>query len=156
MRRIWKRKWWVLATALVIFLSVGAVAWAVGGDDSTSTTSTTVAPGGLGLGGPLKQALVNPDSEIRQAIKEAREALKNAIQAGKEELAATRAERLKNLRDRMTPADQQLFDQLAKTAEDQEATLKQARDNLHQTLQQLRELAKKYIPAPTTTTTTSP
>ena len=68
-------------------------------------------------------------------------------------------QRLEQLRQRwakarstMSPGDQATFDQLLQSAKDQRQALKDARQNLVQTLKQMRDLVKKYQPATTTTT----
>jgi hypothetical protein len=141
MKRIWRRKWLVIAAAVAIFLTVGAVAWAAAGNGSatgaastavaTDNTAATVAPAAAGtdssttaggLGAAVRKAL----HERRQQIIKNREAL------------------LQSLRKDMTPADQALYDQLVAKAKEQRTALQQARQDLTQTLKQLRDLANKY------------
>ncbi len=45
----------------------------------------------------------------------------------------------------MTAEDQALYDQLMKTAEEQREALRQAREALKSTLQELRDLTDKYL-----------
>jgi hypothetical protein len=146
MRSIWKRKWVAIPVAVAIVLAigaVGAVALADPGDDNTTadlgqlTTATTLQPA-LGT-----QAA--PGTQAGQALAERRARLQDRLERLKQ--------RWTQAREKMTPQDQAAFDQLQQTAKDQRAALQKARQDLADTLKQMRALVQKYRP---TTTTVAP
>ncbi len=139
MKRLWKRKWWVIAATLVVFLSVGAVAWA-------ATDQGQAADLGTGVVEDTDIVdVTQPGACIRQALGEAGSEIREAMREGREQRLKNRAERMEALREEMTPEDQALFDQLVETAKDKRETLQEAREDLASTLKELRELAKKYL-----------
>jgi hypothetical protein len=139
MLRLWKHKWLVVVGALTIFLSVGAVAWAATDDESDSAagaraavladTTSTTAPGGQ-----ADIAVQRPGQALREALREKRQQRLERLQA------LTDA-----LRGDMTPADQATYDQLVSQAKAQREALQQARQNLANTLKDLRDLTDKYL-----------
>jgi parvulin-like peptidyl-prolyl isomerase len=139
MKRLWMHKWLVVIGAAVIFLSVGAAAFAAtyggtvsSGSDSAATMVAQNAAG-PGAGAALAQ---------RSAV-ERKQAMRERVA---ERLERQKA-RLERLRDDMSAADQNKLDELVERIEDQQAELKKARQELAATLKQLRELVKKYLPA---------
>jgi chromosome segregation ATPase len=138
MKSIWKHKWLVIAGSLVLFLSIGAVAWAATGDQAStsgavtlaeSTTATTAAPG---TSAPTIQ-------ELRQKL---HQRIQDRIQ---------RQEALmQHLRTEMTPADQALYDQLVSSLKQEHEQIQQIQQQVKDTMSQLRDLRNKYL---TTTTT---
>jgi basic membrane lipoprotein Med (substrate-binding protein (PBP1-ABC) superfamily) len=142
MKRIWSHKWLVIAGTLVIFLSIGAVAWAAGNETATATGDQAAA--GLLLastGDDGTQTQAGQGAAIRQKLKEKKQAW---IQRQKALMDA--------LRDDMTPADQSAYDRLIAAAKEQRDALKEARQALNGTLKELRELTNKYLDAGTGTT----
>lgn len=142
--RMWSRKWLITATALALFLSVGAVAWAAGGDGTQA--SDPGAGGGIAANGAVL-ALAGADDQLLAVAKapdpQAKEALKQ-----KRELRMKRLEALMKLvRNTMIPQDQAAYDQLVQTAKNQRTALQQARADLNQTVKDLRELTNKYVDA---------
>ena len=130
LRSVWKRKWLLLVLALVVFLSVGAVAWAAGSNDDQAETgdqqiaATAKVFAAAGKPGPLS----------RDALKEERQ-----------NWAERRKAMLQLVREKMTAEDQALYDQLAETAEQQREALREAREALKSTLEELRDLTDKYL-----------
>jgi hypothetical protein len=131
MRRIWKQKWLVVIGAVTIFLSIGAVAWAATGSQlatngvSLSTATTDVTGSGQG-----------PAADRRQAAQERRE-----------QRFERQQQLMQLLRGEMTPADQASYDQLVAVAKEKRDALQEARQDLADTLKQLRELTNKYLDA---------
>lgn len=133
MKRLWKRKWWVIAATLVVFLSVGAAAWAATDQGQATDLEAGVVD------------VTQPEACVGQALGEAGSEIREAMREGREQRLKNRAERMEALREEMTPEDQALFDQLVETAKDKRETLQEAREDLASTLKELRELAKKYL-----------
>ena len=139
MRRLWKQKWLVVLGALTMFLSIGAAAWAISDDGSAAGNGpgtaecTGVECSDCTQAGPQQQG-EGPGAELRERLKERRE---------------QRLERYKalveSLRDDMTPADQALYDQLVQEAKDKQEALREAREDLADTLKELRTLTDKYL-----------
>ncbi len=147
MRRLWKHKWLVAVSAVLLVMALGTVAWAATGSASdptpagatvttaTASTATTAAQGQHPL--------------LRERIKQRLEKITARDQAI-----------VKAARAKMTPADQATLDQLIAKAKDQQTALQQARQNLNQTLKDIRGLVGKYVPvkgagATSTTSTTA-
>jgi flagellar motility protein MotE (MotC chaperone) len=148
MRSIWKRKWVVVPMAVAIVLAigaVGAVALAGPGDQDGTTSSQASAQ--------LQTATTSAPSPgatlQRKALKEQRKALQQQrLERSKQRWTQTRA--------KMTPADQATYDRLTQAAKDQQAALQKARQDLKDTLKQMRDLVQKYRPQSTTSTTAAP
>ena len=134
MQCIWRRKWLLIALTAAVFLSVGAVAWAAG----TGATGTATAESDQSLAAGGDQELLTAAGRVgptwREAFKERRERWLERRQA-----------LMQLVREQMTPEDQAAYDRLMQTAKDQRAALKEAREALRGTLQELRELADKYL-----------
>ncbi|MBN1320072.1 MAG: hypothetical protein JXA87_04435 [Thermoleophilia bacterium] len=145
MKRLWKRKWLVIPVASVIFLSVGAVAWATtGGEPADEVGSIAGEAGALA-------AVVSVGDEagakVREAVKEAAVGLKKAMEAAREhwrEKRADRAAQEEALREEMTSEDKALYDALLEKLEGQRAELRELREEMKETVDGLRELRKKY------------
>ncbi len=131
MRRIWKQKWLVVIGAVTIFLSVGAVAWAAtGSQPATNGVSLSTATSvGAGL-------LQGQAADRRQAAKERLE-----------KRVERQQQLMQLLRGEMTPADRASYDQLAAAAKEKRDALQEARQDLADTLKQLRDLTNKYLDA---------
>ena len=146
MRRLWKHKWLVVATAVLLVLALGTVAWAATGSPTDPTpagaTVTTVT-------GPTATTAVQGQHPLlRERIKQLLEKIKARDQAV-----------VKAARAKMTPADQATLDRLIAKAKDQQAALQQARQNLGQTRKDIRSLVGEYVPvngAGATATTATP
>ena len=148
MKRLWKHKWLVVPVALVVFLSVGAVAWATttGGSDESDlvaeNANTLVATAAVGD----DEAVVCPMGDgVRQGIREAGAGMRKAMAAARDKWRENRAEKMEALRSEMTSADQALYDGLQAQLEEKKAALQEAREDLRETADQLRELCKKYL-----------
>jgi len=130
LRGMWKRRWLLIVLALVIFLSVGAVAWAAGNDDDQPVA------GGPQVAADLKvlTAAGGPGPLTREALKEKRQ-----------QRAERRKAMLELVEEKMSAEDQAAYDRLVKTAEEQREALKQAREALKFTLEELRDLTDKYL-----------
>lgn len=124
MKRFWEHKWLLVALALVIFLSLGAVAWAAGSGDGQAVAADRTVVAAAGRPGPLQ----------REALKEKREQWIERHKA-----------LIQLVREKMTPEDQAAYDRLVKTAKDQREALKEAREALKATLEELRDLTDKYL-----------
>lgn len=131
MRRIWKQKWLVVIGAVTIFLSIGAVAWAVTGSQPATggVSLSTAANDGTGSGQGVA-------ANRRQAAKERRE-----------QRFERQQQLMQLLRGEMTSADQASYDQLVAAAKEKRDALQEARQDLADTLKQLRELTNKYLDA---------
>jgi hypothetical protein len=109
------KTWLVVVGTLVIFFSIGAVAWAV-------TDDGTCAGDGLRSGrGP------------------------GAMQEWRGERWERQAALYDALRDDMSPEDQVTYDELVAAVEEQRAALQQAREELKNTLKELRTLVDGYL-----------
>lgn len=131
MRTIWKQKWLVVIGAVTIFLSMGAVAWAATGSQpaTAGVSLSTATSDGTALG-------QGPGAERRQAAKERRE-----------QRLERRQQLMQLLRGEMTPADQAAYDQLVAAVQEKRDALQEAREDLADTLKQMRELTNKYLDA---------
>lgn len=140
MRSIWGHKWVVVIGAVVILLSVGAVAWAATDEDETSWATlldvtgdaqaslATVTGNGTGANDQ------GPGAAVRQRLKEKRD-----------QWLKRQAALMEHLRDDMSAADQDKYDELVETVKEQRDALREAREKLTDTLKELRELANKYL-----------
>jgi vacuolar-type H+-ATPase subunit I/STV1 len=140
MKSIWGHKWVVVIGALVVLLSVGAIAWAATSEHETSwdtaldvtddaeasfmtvtDTGTQAGTDGQGAG-------------LRQRIKEKRD------QWLKRQVAL-----MEHLRDDMSAEDRGKYDELVEEIKEKRATLQEAREDLADTLKELRELTNEYL-----------
>jgi len=71
-------------------------------------------------------------------------ALRGDLRDKAEQWAQRHQELMDALREDMTPEDQALYDELVQTAKEQREALREARNDLVETLKQLRDLAGKY------------
>jgi hypothetical protein len=134
MQCIWRRKWLLIALTAAVFLSVGAVAWAAG----TGATGTATAESDQSLAAGGDQELLTAAGNVALAWRE-------AFKEKRERWLERRQALMQLVREQMTPEDQAAYDRLVQTAKDQRAALKEAREALQATLQELRELAAKYL-----------
>jgi hypothetical protein len=142
MKRLWARKWLVAVGAVVIFLSVGAVAWAATGDDENGWDhALNAASSGLEYAAGLAGAqTASTDGTTVQDRRQAR-------QERREERVERQQALLEHLRDDMSAADQETDDQLMGTIDEQRQALQEARQELAGTLKELRQLVDKYVDA---------
>ena len=147
MKRIWRHKWWVMAATLVIFLSIGAAAWAASSDDpgvcpaAGEGTADCVALAAAGTGG---EGQAGSGSRLGAA--------RSMLQGNRQRMHRLQAALLDELSEDMTPADKALYEQLMTTLDQQRAALEQARQDVRDTVEKLRELGKKYLGSNTETT----
>lgn len=146
MKRIWKYKWVVVGAALVVFLSVGTVAWAAGNDGGPATAPANAAATLAATGSTNA-----PDGDVPGALQGRRGALRER----RTQFVDRQQALLDLLRDKMSPEDQATYDRLAQQAKDQRAALEKARTDLGSTLKDLRDLTQKYIDAQKGTTGTT-
>jgi uncharacterized membrane protein len=147
MRRLWKHKWLVVVTAVLFVLALGTVAWAATGGASDPTPAGATVT--TATGSTATTAVQGQHPLLRERLKQRLEKIKARDQAI-----------VKAARAKMTPADQATLDQLIAKAKDQQTALQQARQNLGQTLKDIRGLVGKYVPvngvgATATTATTA-
>lgn len=162
MRRLLGHKWAVGGAALLLVFALGAVSWAAADDTTTPAASgDAVAPGGPGFGmfGPgdgLEGEFAHMGGRMRGGMLDGmRDGMRGGLMTDEmkaqieEHRAAREAQRdafLKLVRDKMTPEEQASLDRLLRTAETQREALDQARDALHGTTSQIRDLIAKYFP----------
>jgi ABC-type transporter Mla subunit MlaD len=137
-KRIWRHKWWVLVATMVIFLSVGAVAWAAADDGTAESTPASAAEDGPLPG--LCAAVGDPAG----LAADAGECAQNMRERGERWLKRQQM-LMDKLREQMDAADQALYDRLVAAAKEQREALKEARKNLAETMKQLRDLRDKYL-----------
>ncbi len=144
MKMIGKRKWLLVAAALAVFLSVGTVAWTATSDDSAAATgtdgATCLAVTATAADGSSSVAAC-PGSAVRKALREKGE-----------QWLKRHAALMEKLRDDMTAEDRATYDQLVEKAEQQRLALQQAREDLADTVKQLRELVDEYLDSGSSTT----
>jgi transketolase len=156
MKKLWQRKWLVLALTVAVFLSIGAVAWATtsGGQAGDSTPALPAGQPGLTAAAAAGEeecdgdCTGNVEAECDGDCAESARpgsALRKAFREKAEQWAQRHEKLMQALRDGMTPADQALYDQLVQKAKEQREALQEARNDLMQTLEQLRDLADKYL-----------
>lgn len=138
-KRIWRHKWWVLAVAMTIFLSVGAVAWAAAGDETAGSTVTPAAEDEV-----LPSLCAAAGGTTGVAAAGVRERIQNVRERGERWLKRQQV-LMGKLREQMNATDQALFDELVATAKEQREALKEARQKLAETMKQLRGLRNKYL-----------
>jgi hypothetical protein len=148
MKKIWRRKWLVIAAAVAIFLSIGAAAWAATGSDpsnTTATTTVTTAAGSSGDSGTLCPGggYGRGMAGLRERFQDMKERMQQRLQ--------NQQSRLDDLSKQMTPEDKAKYDELIAKVKDQQDALQQARQNLADTVKQLRDLARKYLNTTATT-----
>jgi Ni,Fe-hydrogenase I large subunit len=146
MKRLWTHKWLVIVGTVTIFLSVGAIAWAATGDEPD-----TYAAGEVGIAAGYGLAAAGNGDGSATADGPAA-AVKKAAAEKRQQWLKKRAALMEELREEMTAADQALYDKLVATAKKQREALQEARQELSETLKQLRDLGKKYRGAGTDTT----
>jgi hypothetical protein len=128
------RKWVVPIAALVFTLSIGSVAFAVGGTGADSAAALALR---------AHASLASTDAATATTLSEA-DAL--ALDQAKENAI------LDLIRQKMSPADQEILDELRASAGTQQLELQQAQAALDATTAQISELVDKYLGITTTTT----
>ncbi len=153
MKSIWRKKWLVAVVAVAIFLSVGAVAWAATSSDQPAADETTATTAALSAGAEeliagLAQGLGDGSGTPAERLAQGAKTLKQRTEKWLKRQAAL----MEKLREDMSPADQALYDQLVEKLKEQREALKQARENLGETVKQLHDLRDKYLDSTTSTT----
>jgi len=145
MKKSGRTKWLVIVGALVIFFSVGAVAWAATDEGNTqgSAVGRSMGPGGLAMmfGEDDQDEAAAGCEERRQTFEERRQAFEERREQRRERLEAL----LDGLRDDMSPQDQATYDRLKKEIEEKRAALEAARQDLAAAVKELRELTDRYL-----------
>ncbi len=138
MNGLWERKWLVPLAAVVVFLAVGAGAWAATSEsvspDSTAVTDEEGQHLGATLAPVARDRIARPGAEIRGDLQEKRA-----------EWRERHIKLMEALRDDMSPEDQARYDQLVEEAKQQREVLQNARDDLLETMKQLHELTDTYL-----------
>lgn len=134
-------RWWLLAVgALVIVVSLGAVACGSdSGDPSDAGVVTDQRPNDrvqapAENGGKRAPGLQTPLADRRETLQDRREGARDRREAI-----------LDNLRAQMSAEDQALFDELQASIEEQRSALDKDRQELTDTLKELRDLTDKYL-----------
>jgi len=138
LKRLGSRKWPLVVGALVIALSLGAVACGSSAEDQE------VLGAQQGQRGRLQaetDAQGRAGQGVRPGVAQRREAAQDQIEARTERLKAL----VESLRDDMSAEDQALFDELKAKIADLRQDLMDSRQELADTLGQLRELTDKYL-----------
>jgi hypothetical protein len=154
MKTVWRKKWLVLVVAVAIFLSIGAVAWAAAGDDgSAASAATTPTTAGLSAGADsliagLTQGLGDGSGTPAEKAAAAAKVMKQRGEKWLQRQAAL----MEKLRADMSADDQALYDKLVSAFKQQREAFKEARQNLAETVKQLRGLRDKYVDTTTSTT----
>jgi hypothetical protein len=138
MKRMWRHKWVVVGVSLVIFLSLGTVAWAATGNGADpSSAGATAADNGVCIGLATGQA----NGDTAAAI----DTMRTRMKERRDQFIQRQEALLNLLRDKMSTADQATYDKLVQQAKDQRAALEKARTDLQTTMKDLRDLTQKYI-----------
>jgi len=144
MKKLWQRKWLVLALTVAVFLSIGAVAWATTSGGQAGDSTPALPAGQADLTAAAAAGQEECDGDCAETARPG-SALRKAFREKAEQWAQRHEKLMQALRDGMTPADQALYDQLVQKAKGQREALQEARNDLMQTLEQLRDLADKYL-----------
>jgi hypothetical protein len=145
---MWRHKWVVVGVSLVIFLSLGTVAWAAAGNGSDqSSTGAAGAPNGVCLG----LATGEVDGDVAATL----DTMRKKMGERRDQFIQRQETLLNLLRDKMSAADQATYDELVQQAKDQRAALEKARTDLQTTMKDLRDLTQKYIDTQSGSTGTS-
>lgn len=127
---------------MVVFLALGAVALAAGGNDVQVSSQ---AGGAVAAASEVTVGL----AQTGQSVSDDTTALGRPRRGILGERAQECIERQKALmslvREKMTAADQQTYDRLVSQAEEQREALQKARESLSNTMKELRELTGKYL-----------
>ena len=153
MKTVFGHKWAVGLSALVLVFALGTIAWAAG-DTSDGPTSTATADtpdlgarmfgfggdgdGDFGLGRMGRRGA--PRGEMTEEMQAQMEERRAAMEARRDAF-------LDLVREQMSAEDQAKLDSLLSTAETQRDALEAARDALHDTTSQIRDLVDEYFPA---------
>jgi Spy/CpxP family protein refolding chaperone len=153
----------------MLVFALGAISWAATGDTAADQAAPAAgAPNGLGFGmfggggpegefayfgGGMRGGGMRGGGEITDEMRARMEERRAAHEAQRDAF-------LDLVREKMSAEDQASLDELLGTAETQREALEQARDALHGTTSQIRDLIGKYFPlegtAGDTSTTTAP
>jgi hypothetical protein len=139
MRSIWRHKWVVVIGALVVFLSVGAAAWAATDEDETSRDTV------LNVTDDVEASLTTAAADTEATAEGRSAALRQRLKEKRDQWLKRQAALMEHLRDDMSAEDQEKYDELVETVKEQRAALREAREELTGTLKELRELANKYL-----------
>jgi len=136
-------RWSAALAALAVLLSLGAVACGSSeGEQVVAPAQERVAQKRPAEGAECRSAgNQGPLAERRDALREKREALQEKKGVVLERQKAL----LENLRDDMSEEDQAAYDELMATIGEQKSALEEARQELADTLKELKALAAKYL-----------
>jgi uncharacterized membrane protein len=144
MKKLQTPMWLVIVGAVLIVLLVGAVAWAA--TWAATNDNDERGPGfALGAGQDVQGSHVVPGGmgAVREGLASRREAMHERQQQSREH----RQEVIEGIREDMSPEDQQKCDELTATIEAQKDGLQAARQELADTLKELRALIYQYLDA---------
>lgn len=150
MKRLFARKWIVVAVAIAIALSLGAVAWAATSTEKAGTADPDarhkspecplMPPGHMfGKGGHGKWF----ESDKMPDLEDLKERFRERAQEAKD----FRRGVLDLIREKMSTEDKAKLDDLLQQAERQRDELAKQAKALRETCQEIRDLIKKYLPA---------
>ena len=143
MKKLGTHKWLIVVGALAVVLSLAAVACG-SADDDVAGARQGMRPGVdiQGARGNVPAAQM-PRVQGRQGMMDRQD-----VREDRREAQAERREALVDeARDKMSPEDQKTFDQLKATIEGQRTAMQEARQDLADTLKELRALVDKYLDA---------
>ncbi len=138
MKRLGSRSWLLVFGALVIVLALGAVG--CGGYIGESAI-----PAGEQRGAGCMQTPAERGGPLPPRAQAPAELRGEAMQDRQEARADRREALLNDLRGKMSEADQAQLDELTATIEEQRSTLEADRQELADTLKELRALTDKYL-----------
>ncbi len=155
MKRLFQHKWVVAVGAIVLTLAIGAGAWAATGTPSGSNGDATCSGACVEAGG----AVMGEAAGLRRVMGGLRGLMgglqddttvgeiRERMQERHEQWAKNRAAALDRIREEMSAEDQAKLDGLLETAKSQREEIREAAQALRETLKQIRDLVKPYLPA---------
>jgi uncharacterized membrane protein len=144
MKKLQMPMWLVIVGAALIVLLVAGVAWAAtwaatSDDDERGPGYALGAMPGL----QRQQAVPGGMGPMREAL----ESHRDAVEERRQQMREHRQDVIEGLREEMTPEDQQKYDELTATIEQQKDGLETARQELADTLKEFRALVEQYLDA---------
>jgi hypothetical protein len=142
MKKLQRHKWLLAAGVLTMVVGLGVAAC-----DSSASEQTAVR--GQGAGAQMQST----DGDAAGGMMAQRQAAQNrqtaqnrqARQDRREGMAERRQALMDAVREKMSSEDQALYDQLTATLEQQRTAAQEARQELADTLKELRALVDKYL-----------
>ena len=161
MKSFFRHKWVIPIAALVLTVSLGAVAFAAGGAPEAADCSGVCAGEESCVGAAL---LINDEAQLRglsagaqgaMGVKrwmqggpgrpELSEEQKAELEKRRQEMESRRQAMLDLVKEKMSAEDQAELARLQSTVEEQQEALKKAREELSSTMKEMRDLINKYL-----------